>query len=1107
MLGLLKKLFKSKKERDVEALKPIVDQINAIYEQLHSLTDDELRAKTQEFKKRIADYVAPYKEKQAQIEKEIDQLLQKGDLKALEERYKELEKLKEERNQAYEEILNELLPEAYAVVKETCRRFTENKQLVVTATDWDREIASRKSNVIIEGDKAIWKNRWLVTGHEIEWNMIHYDVQLMGGIVLHQGKIAEMATGEGKTLVATLPAYLNALTGEGVHIVTVNDYLARRDAEWNAPIFEFHGLSVDCIDLYEPHTPERQRAYRADITYGTNNEFGFDYLRDNMVTDPAHLVQRDLHYAIIDEIDSILIDEARTPLIISGPVPHGERDRELYESLRPKVESLVQKQRQEARAWISEAQKYLKSPNNEEKQKAGEYLFRVYRSLPKYKPLMKLLVDPAIKQLVLDTEAYYLQDQEKNMHLIDEHLYFIVDEKNNQVTLTDKGISYLTSLEQDPNFFVLPDLSQELEKIDSAPTLTPEEKTKKKGELIDEFTIRSDRLHAVQQLLKAYTLFERDVDYIVQDNKVLIVDENTGRIMYGRRYSDGLHQALEAKERVKIEAGTQTFATITLQNYFRMYHKLAGMTGTAETEANEFYEIYKLDVVVIPTNKPVIREDKDDLVFLTKREKYNAIIEEIERLIESGRPVLVGTTSVEVSEQLSRMLRLRKIKHEVLNAKHHQREAEIIAKAGEAPFDPKKGKRIGNVTIATNMAGRGTDIKLGEGVKEAGGLAIIGSERHESRRIDLQLRGRAGRQGDPGSSQFFISLEDDLMRLFGSERIAKIMTRLGHKEGEAIQHPMITKQIAKAQRKVEENNFAIRKRLLEYDNVMNQQREVIYRKRRNILLGKRFKIDLDYMMQDTIVDLIAPYYETVDVEGIKIEFIRYFGFEPTITEHDIDQYSLEELAQILYQQAISYYTEKNQQIAKQVYEAVKRVKKELPHVLFIEIQFHTGRHGVRIFVPVDKILETEGKEVIDTLEKQVMLAIIDDEWKDFLREMDDLRHSVQTAVYEQKDPLIIYKEEAFRLFMDMLRRLNRKTLEILFKARLFEQRETTAAPTTDKDEELANLKASHPEYEPAFAGAPSAQQIASQNDSPDLSKLPRSQRRKLLRQQKKKKKI
>lgn len=1104
MWGLLKMLFKSKKERDIAALKPIVDQINAIYVQLHSLTDDELRAKTQEFKKRIADHVAPYKQREEQIEKEIEALLEKRDLKGVEERYQELEKLKKERNQAYEKILNDLLPEAYAVVKETCRRFTENKQLVVTATEWDREIAAKKSNVVIEGDKAIWKNRWLVTGHEIEWDMIHYDVQLMGGIVLHQGKIAEMATGEGKTLVATLPAYLNALTGEGVHIVTVNDYLARRDAEWNGPIFEFHGLSVDCIDLYEPHTPERQKAYQADITYGTNNEFGFDYLRDNMVTDPAHLSQRALHYAIVDEIDSILIDEARTPLIISGPVPHGERDRELYETLRPAVESLVQKQRQEAREWVSEAQKYLQSG---EKEKAGELLFRVYRSLPKYKPLMKLLADPTIKQLIQETEAYYLQDQEKNMHLIDEHLYFVIDEKHNQVTLTDKGIAYLTSLERDPNFFVLPDLAVELEKMDADTSLTPEEKVRRKGELIDEFTVKSDRLHAVQQLLKAYTLFERDVDYIVQDNKVLIVDENTGRIMYGRRYSDGLHQALEAKERVKVEAGTQTFATITLQNYFRMYHKLAGMTGTAETEANEFYEIYKLDVVVIPTNKPVIREDKDDLVFLTKREKYNAIIEEIERLIESGRPVLVGTTSVEVSEQLSRMLRLRKIKHEVLNAKHHQREAEIIAKAGEAPYDPKKGKRIGNVTIATNMAGRGTDIKLGEGVKEAGGLAVIGSERHESRRIDLQLRGRAGRQGDPGSSQFFISLEDDLMRLFGSERIAKIMTRLGHKEGEAIQHPMITKQIAKAQKKVEENHFAIRKRLLEYDNVMNQQREVIYRKRRNILLGKRFKVDLDYMIQDTILDIVAPYYESVTLQELKLAFIQHLGFEPTVSEHDFDQYTLEAFANRLYQQAIHYYHEKNNQIVNQVYETVKRVKKELPHVLFIEIHFHAGRQGVRIFVPVQAILETEGKVVIDTLEKQVMLALIDEEWKDFLREMDDLRHSVQTAVYEQKDPLVIYKEEAFRLFMEMLRRLNRKTLDILFKAHLVEQRETTHLRKSDPDEELAKLKASHPEYEPAFAAAPSAQQLYAQSGSegPNLAQMSRAQRRKFLREQKKKK--
>ncbi len=1105
MLNIFKKLFKSKKEKDVAALKPVVEKINAEYAKLRNISDDELRGKTREFKQKIEEYVKSYREKQKQLEAQIREAEQKQDIKTQEELYEQLEKLKKDRNQAYEEILEKLLPEAFAVVKETCRRFAENKQIVVTATDWDREIASRKSNVIIEGDKAIWKNKWEVRGQEVEWNMVHYDVQLMGGIVLHQGKIAEMATGEGKTLVATLPAYLNALPGEGTHIVTVNDYLAKRDTEWNGPIFEFHGLTVDCIDSHQPHTPQRRQAYLADITYGTNNEFGFDYLRDNMAHDKEEMVQRDHHYAIIDEIDSVLIDEARTPLIISGPIPSGEKDKEIYESLRPRVERLYQQQRREAQRFFAEAKRLLEKGD---KKKAGELLFRIHRALPKYKPLLKLRQEPGINKLLLDTEAFYLQDHEKNMHLIDEHIYFAIDEKNNQVELTDKGRDFLTDPNEDPDFFVVPHLGDLLMELENDTSLSKEEKTKKKQQIIDEFTEKTDRLHAVHQLLKAYTLFERDVDYIVQGNKVMIVDEHTGRVMEGRRYSDGLHQAIEAKERVKVEAGTQTFATITLQNYFRMYHKLAGMTGTAETEANEFHEIYKLDVVVIPTNKPVIREDKNDLIYRTKREKYNAIIEEIVRLREAGRPVLVGTTSVETSELLSRMLRQRRIPHEVLNAKHHEKEAEIVAKAGEAPYDEKTGKRLGNITIATNMAGRGTDIKLGEGVKEAGGLAIIGSERHDSRRIDLQLRGRAGRQGDPGSSQFFLSMEDDLIRLFGGERTTKLMDRfnLSLKEGEVIEHPLINKVVSRAQKKVEQNNFAIRKRLLEYDDVMNQQREVIYKKRQNLLEGKRFKVDFHNMLHDYIEMLVREAIESNDPTPLNIEILKTLGIDPELKEADLEKYTLEELTESLLKKALEKYNKDKTEIAKSIYEQTKYIKQQNPDALYLTIFFQSGNNLLSIVVDMNEILNTQGQAAVDTLERQVMLSIIDDEWKDFLREMDDLKHSVQMAVFEQKDPLVVYKQEAFYLFMQMLRRLNERTLSLLFKATPTNPPEHTRRQLEleEKRRQQENKKIKEGKGD-SLLRKNKKQQIDPELEA-QLQGLSRAERRRILKQHKKKKK-
>ncbi|PJJ76684.1 preprotein translocase subunit SecA [Thermoflavifilum aggregans] len=1023
MLGLLTKLFGGNKfERDVKLIQPIVAQINEIYEQLAALSNDELRAKTQEFKARIREHLAEIdariRETQAQADALPDEEVAQKD--AL---YQQVDKLKKERDEQIEEILNEILPEAFAVMKETTRRFATNDELRAKATDLDRKLATQKSYIRIEGDEVVYSTSWEAAGNPVKWDMIYFDVQLIGGVVLHQGKIAEMATGEGKTLVATLPAYLNALAGEGVHIVTVNDYLARRDQEWNAPLFEFLGLTVDCIDKYEPSTPQRRQAYLADITYGTNNEFGFDYLRDNMVHSVDEIVQRKHHYAIVDEVDSVLIDDARTPLIISGPVPQGE-EQQFYE-LKPRVERLVELQKKVVNKFLNEAKKLI-AEGQDDYRTGGLALLRAYRGLPKNNALIKYLSETGIKVILQKAENHYMADQQKEMPLVDEELYFVIDEKNNIVELTDKGIHEITRAGEDPNFFVLPDIGAEIAEIENS-SLSPEQKLQKKDELMRDFAIKAERIHTVQQLLRAYTLFERDVDYVVIDGKVKIVDEQTGRILEGRRYSEGLHQAIEAKENVKVEAATQTFATITLQNYFRMYHKLAGMTGTAATEATEFWEIYKLDVSIIPTNKPMIRKDFQDLVYKTKREKYRAVIEEIERLRNAGRPVLVGTTSVEVSELLSRMLTQKKIPHNVLNAKQHQREAQIIAEAGLA----------GKVTIATNMAGRGTDIKLGPGVKEAGGLAIIGTERHESRRVDNQLRGRAGRQGDPGTSQFFVSLEDDLMRMFGSDRIAALMDKMGYKEGEVIQHSMITRSIERAQKKVEENNFGIRKRLLEYDDVMNKQRNIIYTKRNHALYGDRLAVDLDNAFYDVAQNLIIRHKNENNHEEFALEIIKLFGFETSITPEELENQDERELTEKLYGEIVRHYQQKKQALIQQVFPIIEQIYKEQgERIENIAIPFTDGKKGLNIIANLKKIIETRGQELIHALEKNTFLILIDEAWKEHLRAMDDLKQSVQSAVYEQKDPLVIYKMEAFNLFKQMDSETHQEIVSFLCRASL-----------------------------------------------------------------------
>lgn len=1023
MLKLFAKIFGTKSERDIKRLLPIVQKINEHYQQLHKLSNDELRQQTVLFKRKIKEAISDEEQELAQLKARIEQEYDMN-IEEKERLHKRIEELEDLIYKKTSVVLDELLPEVFAVVRETARRFKENEEIVVTATEMDKELAATKDFVRIEGDKAIYKNSWMAGGNRIVWDMVHYDVQLMGGIVLHEGKIAEMATGEGKTLVATLAVFLNALPGKGVHVVTVNDYLAKRDAEWMGPIYQFHGLTVDCIDKHMPHSIQRIKAYKADITYGTNNEFGFDYLRDNMARSLNEIVQRGHNYAIVDEVDSVLIDDARTPLIISGPTPKVEKQE--YDVLKPYVQRIVNEQRKVVTAELQKARQLLDNGNEEDRKQAGVHLLRSHRGLPKTKALIKMLSEPGVKTLMIATENYYMQEQMKNMHIIDDELYFVIDERQNSIDLTDKGYEFLAREVGDSTFFVIPDLGTELAEIDRS-NLSAIEKEEKKAALMREYSIKSERIHVMQQLLKAYTLFERDVEYVVIDNKVKIVDEQTGRILEGRRYSDGLHQAIEAKENVKIEAATQTYATITLQNYFRMYKKLAGMTGTAETEAGEFWEIYKLDVVVIPTNKPVIRKDFDDLVYKTKREKYNAVIDEILRLNKEGRPVLVGTTSVEVSELLSKMLTLRKIKHNVLNAKLHQKEAEIVAQAGQR----------GAVTIATNMAGRGTDIKLGPGVKELGGLAIIGTERHESRRVDRQLRGRAGRQGDPGTSQFFVSLEDDLMRLFGSDRIAKIMDRLGLKEGETIQHPIITKSIERAQKKVEENNFGIRKRLLEYDDVMNMQRETIYSRRRNALYGDRLAIDINNMFIDGIYNIVSEAQEERDYAGFRTNMIRIFGIDPHISEKDFLQISTDELADMMYRQAYERYKLNCEILIQKVFPVIKHIYETGgKRYENIAIPYTDGKRTIHAIVPLKKAYESKGKEVILSIEKSIVLDIIDENWKEHLREMDDLKQSVQHAALEQKDPLLIYKLESFNLFKALINKTNREILTFLNQGRI-----------------------------------------------------------------------
>lgn len=1014
----ISKIFGNKAQRDLKEISPVVEEIKAIYPEMAKLSNDELRAKTKELEERVRDYVV---EEKAHIE-ELKANLENVDLEEQEKIWQQIDKIEDDILEKYEKILDEILPEAFAIMKDTARRFKENEELVVTATDFDRELAATHDFVRIEGDKAIYKNRWMAGGNEITWDMVHYDVQLFGGVVLHKGKIAEMATGEGKTLVATLPVFLNALTHNGVHVVTVNDYLSKRDAEWMGPLYMFHGLSVDCIDKHEPNSEARRRAYEADITFGTNNEFGFDYLRDNMALSPKDLVQRKLNYAIVDEVDSVLIDDARTPLIISGPVPKG--DDQLFETFRPQVEMLVKAQRDLTTRLLAEAKTKMASEDKKEQEEGTLLLYRSFKGMPKYKPLIKFLSEPGVKAAMLKTEEFYMQDQMRNMHIVTDPLYFIIDEKNNTVELTEKGIDMLTGKTDDPLFFVLPDIGSQLAELENE-NLTEEEKMAKKDELLQNYAIKSERVHTINQLLKAYTLFDKDDEYVVIDNKVKIVDEQTGRIMEGRRYSDGLHQAIEAKERVKVEAATQTFATITLQNYFRMYHKLAGMTGTAETEAGEFWDIYKLDVVVIPTNEPVIRIDMNDRIYRTKREKYNAVIEEIEEMVNQGRPVLVGTTSVETSELLSRMLNLRKIKHSVLNAKLHQREAEIVANAGQK----------GVVTIATNMAGRGTDIKLSQEVREAGGLAIIGTERHESRRVDRQLRGRAGRQGDPGSSVFFVSLEDDLMRLFATERIAGLMDRMGFEEGDVLEHDMLSKSVERAQKKVEENNYGIRKRLLEYDDVMNAQREVIYKRRRHALIGERIEMDVINMIQNTVNRIVEENED--DYENMKMELYRIMAIEIPFTEEEMKSLKPAQQAEKIFEKALISFKRKTEKMAEITQPVIKQVY-ESQGAMYenILIPITDGKKIYNITTNLKEAYETGSKALVKSFEKAILLHTIDEHWKEHLREMDDLRQSVQNVTYEQKDPLLIYKLESFELFKRMIEEIDAEAVSILMRGQI-----------------------------------------------------------------------
>ena len=1053
LLNIISKLFGNKYDKDVKEITPIIEKINFEFSKLSTLTNDDLREKTSDFKNQITDFTSNEKQEIEELKKEANLATTPTDEK--EGLYKKIDSLEELIITKTEEVLNLILPQAFAVVKETAKRFAENDEVIVTATQNDKELAATKDFVSITAENASYKTSWDAAGTEIVWDMIHYDVQLIGGVVLHEGKIAEMQTGEGKTLSATLPIYLNALTGLGVHLVTVNNYLAKRDAQWMGPLFQFHGLSIDCIDNHQPNSDERRKAYLADITYGTNNEFGFDYLRDNMAKRSGDLVQRKLHYSIVDEVDSVLIDDARTPLIISGPTPQG--DKHEYNEFKHKVDKLVAAQRKYVTTILADAKKLITEGNNKD---GGFNLLRVFRGLPRNKALIKYLSEDGVKIQLQKTENYYMQDQNKEMHLVDEELYFVIDEKSNSIELTEKGLELMTSSTEDKDFFILPDVGAEIAVIEKSEK-KDSDKASEKDILLRDFGIKSERIHTINQLLKAYTLFEKDIEYVVMDNKVKIVDEQTGRIMDGRRYSDGLHQAIEAKENVKIEAATQTYATVTLQNYFRMYNKIAGMTGTAETEAGEFWEIYKLDVVAIPTNRPLQRDDKDDLVFKTNREKYNAVIEDIVKLTDLGRPILVGTTSVEISELLSTILRKRGVKHNVLNAKMHQREADIVAEAGKA----------GGVTIATNMAGRGTDIKLAAEVKTAGGLAIIGTERHDSRRVDRQLRGRAGRQGDPGSSQFYVSLEDKLMRLFGSERIAKLMDRMGLEEGEVIQHSMVSKSIERAQKKVEENNFGVRKRLLEYDDVMNQQREVIYKKRKHALHGDRLSLDVANMIYDTCENIVEELQANKEYENFKLELIRLLATESPVSEEEFKDNSIEDLTEKVYENCYKSYQAKSSAIASQAYPVIKDVfENQSATYENIVIPFTDGLKTLQVVTNLKEAHDSEGGNIAEAIEKSVTLAIIDDIWKEHLREMDDLKQAVQTASYEQKDPLLIYKFESFNLFKALINKVNKDIVSFLIKAGL-----PTQSAVQEDRHRAENHQTSRPENSgntPQQAGKP-----------------------------------
>ena len=1059
--SLLKKFFGTKADRDLKIIQPYVDKIIEAYKRIDLLSHDDLRAESLIIKGKIAERIAENEARKKELRTKLeDVMIEVGEKEAL---ATEVDKLTKKIDDDIEAVLLEVLPDAFAIMKSTARRFKENSEIRVKASENDRDLAAKHDFVSIDGDTAIWKNKWMAGGNNIVWDMVHYDVQLIGGVALHQGKIAEMATGEGKTLVATLPVFLNALAGKGVHVVTVNDYLSKRDSEWMGPLYQFHGLKVDCIDKHEPNSEARKAAYKADITFGTNNEFGFDYLRDNMAINQEDLVQRKHHYAIVDEVDSVLIDDARTPLIISGPVPKGEDQQ--FNEYKPFVERIYAAQRAVVTQLLNDAKKKISEGNEDE---GGVLLLRAHKGLPRYNPLIKYLSEPGKKQILNKTENFYMQDNNKQMHIITDELYFVIEEAQKSVELTDKGHELIAKSVSDPKFFILPDIGLEISEMEKQ-NLTPEEKVAAKDSLLSDYALKSERVHTVNQLLKAYTMFEKDVEYVVLDNKIKIVDEQTGRILEGRRYSDGLHQAIEAKEMVKVEAATQTFATITLQNFFRMYHKLAGMTGTAETEAGEFWSIYKLDVVVIPTNRPIVRKDMEDLIFKTKREKFNAVIEEIEKLTKAGRPVLVGTTSVEISELLSRMLKIRGIKHNVLNAKQHAKEADIVAAAGQAS----------SVTIATNMAGRGTDIKLGPGVKEAGGLAILGTERHDSRRVDRQLRGRAGRQGDPGSSSFFVSLEDDLMRLFGSERIAGLVDKMGMKEGEILQHSMLSKSIERAQKKVEENNFGVRKRLLEYDDVMNSQREVIYTRRRNALYGERVDVDVQNMITDYCENLVSSNHGSSDFEQFSYETIRSLSLEPGMDQETYEKGSLEEVNRLFYENVQSVYKRRSDVLVQQSWPIMKQIY-ETQSATYenIAIPVSDGVKMMQIVVNLKKAYESQGREVVRALNKSITLMMIDEHWKEHLREMDELKQSVQNATYEQKDPLLIYKFESFQLFKGVLEKVSKDVLSFLLRAHI-PMRETQQAPVSVRQEQkrktdLSNMHTSRQDLL-ASGGEPKSQ--------------------------------